>query len=113
MISIAPIVECWSKSVGVDVLEDDALGEPKLKRKSIGPSTFTVPLPILLVAAMPRKMVEVRSTPMTVDLMSMFFMVNKDYCERPAGQSFARNRPVFSPVFSLIMLNVCSKCAMR
>jgi hypothetical protein len=37
----------------------------------------------LLVAAMPRKMVEVRSAPMTVDLMSMFFMVLKSYHPEP------------------------------
>lgn len=76
MLMLIPIRLAVDNSVGVDVLEDvAAFDEPKDKRKSIGPSTFTVPLPTLLVAAMPRKIVEVRSAPMTVDLMSMFFMV--------------------------------------
>ena len=70
-LSLSPV----SKSVGVDVLENDALDEPKLSLTSTGPSSFTVPLPTLLVAAIPMMMVEVRSPPMMSDLMSMFFMV--------------------------------------
>ncbi len=68
-------VSRFFNSVGVEVFSDDTLGEPKLRRKSIGPSSFTVRLPVLLAAATPMMMVVVNSTPMVSDLMSMVFML--------------------------------------
>ena len=68
-------VSRFFNSVGVEVFSDDTPGEPKLRRKSIGPSSFTVRLPVLPAAATPMMMMAVNSTPMRRDLMSMDFIV--------------------------------------
>ena len=68
-----PVVRVW-ESVGVDVLEDDGLDDPKPTRRSIGPSSLSVVLAGPLTAPIPSNTVEVNRAPMMRDLMSMFFM---------------------------------------
>ena len=66
--------EIRSSAVGVDVLEDDGLGDPKPTRRSIGPSSLSVVLAGPLTAPIPSNTVEVNSAPMMRDLTSMFFI---------------------------------------